>query len=36
MVFDLYNSTIWSANPTSLKDGYADLLIWGANTSVLS
>ncbi|KAG9308137.1 hypothetical protein JVU11DRAFT_12491 [Chiua virens] len=29
--FDLYNSTVRSANPTSLKDGYAELLTWGAN-----
>ena len=29
--FDLYNSTVRSANPTSFEDGYADLLTWGAN-----
>ncbi|KAG8221195.1 hypothetical protein J3R82DRAFT_2760 [Butyriboletus roseoflavus] len=29
--FDLYNSTVRTANPTSLEDGYADLLTWGAN-----
>lgn len=34
--FDLYNSTVRTANPTSLEDGYADLLTWGANRWVLS
>lgn len=33
--FDLYNSTVQSAYPTSLEDGYADLLTWGANRWVL-
>lgn len=34
--FDLYNSTVPSANPTSLQDGCADLLTWGANRCVLA
>ncbi|KAF9224282.1 hypothetical protein BS17DRAFT_780823 [Gyrodon lividus] len=29
--FDLYNSTVRSANPSSFEDGYPDLLTWGAN-----
>ncbi|KAF8141324.1 hypothetical protein EV363DRAFT_1203942 [Boletus edulis] len=29
--FDLYNSTVRTANTTFLEDGYADLLTWGAN-----
>ena len=34
--FDLYNSTIRTANPTSLDDGHAELLVWGANRWVFS
>lgn len=34
--FDLFNSTVRTANPTSLEDGYADLLTWGANRCVPS
>ena len=33
--FDLYDLTVQSAHPTSLEDGYADLLTWGANRWVL-
>ncbi|KIJ65354.1 hypothetical protein HYDPIDRAFT_181161 [Hydnomerulius pinastri MD-312] len=29
--FDLYNSTVRSANPSSLEEGYAELFTWGAN-----
>ncbi|KAF8839385.1 hypothetical protein BDN67DRAFT_905719 [Paxillus ammoniavirescens] len=29
--FDLYNSTVRSANPSSLEDGHLDLFTWGAN-----
>ena len=34
--FDIYNSTVQSAIPTTLGNGYAELLTWGANRCVLS